>query len=69
MDVILSKVLSVIFDTKIIVKIVDNVIDVYINGIGGCVLKIKEKDVEVMQFDVSEQMLEKIRQAITSCLE
>lgn len=69
MDMILSKVLSAIFDTKIIVKIVDNVIDVYINGIGGCVLKIKEKDVEVMQFDISEQMLEKIRQAITSCLE
>lgn len=69
MDLILSKVLSAIFDVNILVKIVDNIIDIYITGIGGCILKIVEKDVKVLQFDVSEQMLDKIKQIVMIYLE
>lgn len=69
MDLILSKVLSAIFDVNILVKIVDNIIDIYITGIGGCILQLEEKDVKVLQFDVSEQILDKIKQTVMTYLE
>lgn len=66
---ILSAALSAIFNRKVILNIVDNIINVYINGIGGCILKIEDKDIRVLQFDVSEEMVKLIRQTIMSCLE
>ena len=66
---ILSTALTALFNRKIILNIVDNIIDIYINGIGGCVLSIENKDIKVLQFDISEEMIKLIKQTIISYLE
>ncbi len=64
---LLSSVLTVIFEKKVIIKYADKKLDIYITGVGGCVLDISENsNIIVRQCDISEEMLNKIKTYINN---
>ena len=64
---LLSSVLTAIFEKKVIIKYVDKELDIYITGVGGCVLDISENsNIIVRQCDISEEMLNKIKTYINN---
>ena len=64
---LLSSVLTVIFEKKVIIKYADKKLDIYITGVGGCVLDIGENsNIIVRQCDISEEMLNKIKTYINN---
>lgn len=66
---IVSSILSTMLEKKVLFNVVDNLIEVYINGIGGCKLEItKDKNIKVHEFDISEKLVELIKQSIMSYL-
>lgn len=64
---LLSSVLTAIFEKKVIIKYADKKLDIYITGVGGCVLDISENsNIIVRQCDISEEMLNKIKTYINN---
>lgn len=64
---LLSSVLTVIFEKKVIIKYADKKLDIYITGVGGCILDISENsNIIVRQCDISEEMLNKIKTYINN---
>ena len=64
---LLSSVLTAIFEKKVIIKYVDKELDIYITGVGGCILDISENsNIIVRQCDISEEMLNKIKTYINN---
>lgn len=64
---LLSSVLTTIFEKKVIIKYADKKLDIYITGVGGCVLDISENsNIIVRQCDISEEMLNKIKTYINN---
>lgn len=64
---LLSSVLTAIFEKKVIIKYADKKLDIYIRGVGGCVLDISENsNIIVRQCDISEEMLNKIKTYINN---
>lgn len=63
----LSSVLTAVFEKKVNIKYLDEKLDIYITGIGGCVLEISENsNIIVRQCDISEEMLGKIKTYINN---
>ena len=59
---LLSSVLSAVFEKKVTIKYNNEKLDIYITGVGGCVLDIsKDANALVQQCDISEEMLNKIK--------
>ena len=64
---LLSSVLTAVFEKKVNIKYLDEKLDIYITGIGGCVLEIgKNSNIIVRQCDISEEMLGKIKTYINN---
>lgn len=64
---LLSSVLTAVFEKKVNIKYLDEKLDIYITGIGGCVLEISENsNIIVRQCDISEEMLGKIKTYINN---
>lgn len=64
---LLSSVLTAVFEKKVNIKYLDEKLDIYITGIGGCVLEISENsNIIVRQCDISEEMLSKIKTYINN---
>lgn len=64
---LLSSVLTAIFEKKVIIKYADKKLDIYITGVGGCVLDIgANSNIIVRQCDISEEMLNKIKTYINN---
>lgn len=64
---LLSSVLTAVFEKKVNIKYLDEKLDIYITGIGGCVLEIRENsNIIVRQCDISEEMLGKIKTYINN---
>lgn len=64
---LLSSVLTAVFEKKVNIKYLDEKLDIYITGIGGCVLEISENsNIVVRQCDISEEMLGKIKTYINN---
>lgn len=64
---LLSSVLTAIFEKKVIIKYADKKLDIYIMGVGGCVLDIgSNSNIIVRQCDISEEMLNKIKTYINN---
>ena len=64
---LLSSVLTSIFEKKVIIKYADKKLDIYITGVGGCILDISENsNIIVRQCDISEEMLNKIKTYINN---
>lgn len=64
---LLSSVLTVIFEKKVTIKYSNELLDIYITGVGGCVLDISENsNIIVRRCDISEEMLNKIKTYINN---
>lgn len=64
---LLSSVLTAVFEKKVTIKYLNEKLDIYITGIGGCVLEISENsNIIVRQCDISEEMLGKIKTYINN---
>ena len=64
---LLSSVLTAVFEKKVTIKYFDEKLDIYITGVGGCVLDISESsNILVRQCDISEEMLGKIKTYINN---
>lgn len=64
---LLSSVLTAIFEKKVIIKYENKKLDIYITGVGGCVLDISaNSNIIVRQCDISEEMLNKIKTYINN---
>lgn len=64
---LLSSILMAIFEKKVIIKYADKKLDIYITGVGGCVLDISDNsNIIVRQCDISEEMLNKIKTYINN---
>lgn len=64
---LLSSILTAVFEKKVNIKYLDEKLDIYITGIGGCVLEISENsNIIVRQCDISEEMLGKIKTYINN---
>ncbi|WP_432633199.1 hypothetical protein [Brachyspira sp.] len=64
---LLSSVLTAVFEKKVTIKYLDEKLDIYITGIGGCLLEISENsNIIVRQCDISEEMLGKIKTYINN---
>lgn len=64
---LLSNVLTAVFEKKVTIKYSNELLDIYITGVGGCVLDISENsNIIVRQCDISEEMLNKIKTYINN---
>lgn len=64
---LLSNVLTAVFEKKVTIKYLDEKLDIYITGIGGCLLEISgNSNIIVRQCDISEEMLGKIKTYINN---
>mgnify|MGYP004468855937 CR=1 FL=1 len=64
---LLSSVLTAIFEKKVIIKYADKELDIYITGVGGCILDISDNsNIIVRQCDISEEMPNKIKTYINN---
>ena len=64
---LLSNVLTAVFEKKVTIKYANELLDIYITGVGGCVLDISENsNIIVRQCDISEEMLNKIKTYINN---
>lgn len=64
---LLSNVLTAVFEKKVTIKYSNELLDIYITGVGGCVSDISENsNIIVRQCDISEEMLNKIKTYINN---
>ena len=64
---LLSNVLTAVFEKKVTIKYSNELLDIYITGVGGCVLDIgANSNIIVRQCDISEEMLNKIKTYINN---
>ena len=64
---LLSSVLTAVFEKKVTIKYANELLDIYITGVGGCVLDISaNSNIIVRQCDISEEMLNKIKTYINN---
>ena len=64
---LLSNVLTAVFEKKVTIKYANESLDIYITGVGGCVLDIgANSNIIVRQCDISEEMLGKIKTYINN---
>ena len=64
---LLSSILTAVFEKKVTIKYSNELLDIYITGIGGCVLDIGENsNIIVRQCDISEEALGKIKTYINN---
>lgn len=64
---LLSNVLTAVFEKKVTIKYANELLDIYITGVGGCILDISENsNIIVRQCDISEEMLNKIKTYINN---
>ena len=64
---LLSSILTAVFEKKVTIKYSNELLDIYITGIGGCVLDIGENsNIIVRQCDISEEAPGKIKTYINN---
>ena len=64
---LLSSILTAVFEKKVTIKYSNELLDIYITGVGGCVLDIgANSNIIVRQCDISEEMLGKIKTYINN---
>ena len=64
---LLSSILTAVFEKKVTIKYSNELLDIYITGVGGCVLDISaNSNIIVRQCDISEEMLNKIKTYINN---